>query len=64
MLFSQYVGKARSDINSSEFTTETIQKIKRLRLHFTHAGKTTILALDDLYSKYISLTHTLPHDAR
>ena len=64
LLFSQYVGKAQSDINSSEFTSDTIRQIKRLRLHFTHAGKTTILAPDDLYSKYISLTHTLPHDAR
>ena len=64
LLFSQYVGKARSDINSSEFTSDTIRQIKRLKLQFSHAGKTTTLAPDDLYIKYLSLTHTLPHDAR
>ena len=63
LLFSQYVGKARSDINSSEFTNDIIRQIKRLKLQFCHAGKTTTLAPDDLYIKYISLTHTLPHDA-
>ena len=60
----QYVGKAHIDVNSSEFTNDTIHQIKHLKLQFCHAGKTTTLAPDDLYIKYISLTHTLPHDAR
>jgi hypothetical protein len=64
LLFSQYVDKARIDINSSEFTNDTIRQIKLLKLQFCHAGKTITLAPDDLYIKYISLTHTLPHDAR
>ena len=64
LLFSQYVGKDRSNINSSEFTNDTINQIKHLQLQFTHGGKVTTLTPDDLYIKYISLTHSLPQDAR
>ena len=64
LLFAQYVGKARSAINSSDFTSETIKQIKQLKLQFTHCGKSTTLTPDDLYIKYMSLTHTLPQNAR